>query len=41
MKDGPCGPMHGIPIGLRDIVDSAGIETICPRDDGEKPCVIL
>ncbi len=29
MKDGPCGPMHGIPIGLKDIVDTAGIETTC------------
>ena len=29
MKDGPRGPMHGIPIGLKDIVDSAGIETTC------------
>src|SRR6202011_2622089 len=23
------GPMHGIPIGLKDIVDTAGIETTC------------
>jgi aspartyl-tRNA(Asn)/glutamyl-tRNA(Gln) amidotransferase subunit A len=29
MKDGPRGPMHGIPIGLKDIVDTAGIETTC------------
>lgn len=29
MKSGPRGPMHGIPIGLKDIVDSAGIETTC------------
>ena len=29
MKSGPIGPMHGIPIGLKDIVDSAGIETTC------------
>ncbi|MGD0430549.1 MAG: amidase [Acetobacteraceae bacterium] len=29
MKDGPRGPMHGIPIGLKDIVNTAGIETTC------------
>jgi aspartyl-tRNA(Asn)/glutamyl-tRNA(Gln) amidotransferase subunit A len=29
MKDGPIGPMHGIPIGLKDIVDTAGIATTC------------
>ena len=29
MKDGPSGPMHGIPIGLKDIVDTAGIATTC------------
>ncbi len=29
MRDGPSGPLHGIPIGLKDIVDSAGIETTC------------
>src|SRR5262249_41197003 len=29
MRDGPKGPMHGIPIGLKDIVDTAGIETTC------------
>jgi aspartyl-tRNA(Asn)/glutamyl-tRNA(Gln) amidotransferase subunit A len=29
MKDGPSGPMHGIPIGLKDIVDTAGIPTTC------------
>jgi aspartyl-tRNA(Asn)/glutamyl-tRNA(Gln) amidotransferase subunit A len=29
MKGGPMGPMHGIPIGLKDIVDTAGIETTC------------
>ena len=29
MKDGPRGPMHGIPIGLKDIVDTAGIPTTC------------
>ena len=29
MKDGSRGPMHGIPIGLKDIVDTAGIETTC------------
>jgi aspartyl-tRNA(Asn)/glutamyl-tRNA(Gln) amidotransferase subunit A len=29
MKHGPMGPMHGIPIGLKDIVDTAGIETTC------------
>jgi aspartyl-tRNA(Asn)/glutamyl-tRNA(Gln) amidotransferase subunit A len=29
MKHGPRGPMHGIPIGLKDIVDTAGIATTC------------
>ena len=29
MKDGPSSPMHGIPIGLKDIVDTAGILTTC------------
>jgi len=29
MKSGPLGPLHGIPIGLKDIVDTAGIETTC------------
>jgi aspartyl-tRNA(Asn)/glutamyl-tRNA(Gln) amidotransferase subunit A len=29
MRGGPSGPLHGIPIGLKDIVDTAGIETTC------------
>jgi aspartyl-tRNA(Asn)/glutamyl-tRNA(Gln) amidotransferase subunit A len=29
MKSGPISPMHGIPIGLKDIVDTAGIATTC------------
>jgi aspartyl-tRNA(Asn)/glutamyl-tRNA(Gln) amidotransferase subunit A len=29
MKQGPLGPLHGIPIGLKDIVDTAGIATTC------------
>jgi aspartyl-tRNA(Asn)/glutamyl-tRNA(Gln) amidotransferase subunit A len=29
MLGGPLGPMHGIPIGLKDIVDTAGIPTTC------------
>jgi aspartyl-tRNA(Asn)/glutamyl-tRNA(Gln) amidotransferase subunit A len=29
MKTGPLGPMHGIPIGLKDIVDTKGIPTTC------------
>jgi aspartyl-tRNA(Asn)/glutamyl-tRNA(Gln) amidotransferase subunit A len=29
MRNGPRGPMHGIPIGLKDIVNTAGIETTC------------
>jgi len=29
MKSGPSGPLHGIPIGLKDIVNTAGIETTC------------
>ncbi len=29
MRDGPRGPMHGIPIGLKDIVDTKGIATTC------------
>jgi aspartyl-tRNA(Asn)/glutamyl-tRNA(Gln) amidotransferase subunit A len=29
MANGPKGPMHGIPIGLKDIVDTKGILTTC------------
>ena len=29
MRDGPKTPLHGIPIGLKDIVDTAGIPTTC------------
>ena len=29
MKDGPRTPLHGIPMGLKDIVDTAGIPTTC------------
>ncbi len=29
MRDGPRGPLHGIPMGLKDIVDTAGIPTTC------------
>ena len=29
MRDGPSGRMHGIPVGLKDIVDTAGIPTTC------------
>ena len=29
MRHGPLGPLHGIPIGLKDIVDTAGIPTTC------------
>jgi aspartyl-tRNA(Asn)/glutamyl-tRNA(Gln) amidotransferase subunit A len=29
MANGPSSPLHGIPIGLKDIVDTAGIETTC------------
>jgi len=29
MKSGPRGRLHGIPIGLKDIVDTAGIPTTC------------
>ncbi len=28
-RDGPKGPLHGIPIGLKDIVDTKGIPTTC------------
>ncbi|MFO1028034.1 MAG: amidase [Acetobacteraceae bacterium] len=29
MRDGPLTPLHGIPMGLKDIVDTAGIPTTC------------
>jgi aspartyl-tRNA(Asn)/glutamyl-tRNA(Gln) amidotransferase subunit A len=29
MAQGPKGPLHGIPIGLKDIVDTKGIPTTC------------
>ena len=29
MAGGPSGPLHGIPIGLKDIVDTRGIPTTC------------
>jgi len=29
MAHGPRGPLHGIPIGLKDIVDTKGIPTTC------------
>ena len=29
MANGPSGPLHGIPIGLKDIVDTKGIATTC------------
>ena len=30
MANGPNSPLHGIPIGLKDIVDTKGIPTTCP-----------
>src|SRR3984893_18370791 len=29
MAQGPKGPLHGVPIGLKDIVDTKGIPTTC------------
>lgn len=28
-NSGPCSPLHGIPFGLKDIIDTAGIRTTC------------
>ena len=33
MADGPRGPLHGIPIGLKDIVDTKGIRDDVPFED--------
>ena len=33
MADGPSGPLHGIPIGLKDIVDTKGIPHDVPFED--------
>jgi aspartyl-tRNA(Asn)/glutamyl-tRNA(Gln) amidotransferase subunit A len=29
MKGGPKSPLHGIPLGLKDIIDTAGVRTTC------------
>ncbi len=33
MANGPSGPLHGIPIGLKDIVDTKGIPDDVPFED--------
>jgi aspartyl-tRNA(Asn)/glutamyl-tRNA(Gln) amidotransferase subunit A len=45
MANGPTGPLHGIPIGLKDIVDTKGIPTTCQSKllqgnipDGDATC---
>ena len=36
---GPSGPLHGMPVGLKDVIDTAGIPTEngCPLDAGRVP----
>ncbi|SLN63718.1 Glutamyl-tRNA(Gln) amidotransferase subunit A [Roseivivax jejudonensis] len=38
-RSGPVGPLHGLPVGLKDIIDTAGIPTEngCARDRGRVP----
>lgn len=35
----PCGPLHGLPVGLKDVIDTAGIPTEngTPLDSGRVP----
>src|SRR5438067_9565532 len=48
MAGGPKNPLHGIPIGLKDIVDTKGIPTTCQSKilqdnipDADATCAVL
>lgn len=38
---GPVGPLHGLPVGVKDVIDTAGVPTRngCPVDDRRVPDV--
>ncbi len=38
-RDGVTGPLHGLPVGLKDVIDTAGVPTEngCPTDAGRVP----